>query len=46
MKEIQQSPEAQKLMELPISYEERGIRKGYELGIEKVANEMKKKGTA
>lgn len=35
MKEIQQSPEAQKLMELPISYEERGIRKGYELGIEK-----------
>lgn len=40
MAKIRQSPEAEKLLELPVSYEERGIQKG----IIKVAKEMLRKG--
>ncbi|MEW9674897.1 DUF4351 domain-containing protein [Lentibacillus sp. L22] len=47
-KEIKQLPDAEKIMELPISYEERGIEKGKEIGKEirtkEVAREMLKKG--
>jgi len=50
MKEIQKLPEADKIMELPISYEEKGIEKGIKKGIEKgvrkVALEMLKKGSS
>jgi len=42
MKEVQKLPEADKVMELPISYEEKGIEKG----VKKVALEMLKKGSA
>ncbi|WP_199794657.1 Rpn family recombination-promoting nuclease/putative transposase [Lentibacillus sp. Marseille-P4043] len=56
MKEIKQMDDAEKILELPISYEERGIEKGKKIGeqigkergeqsgIKKVAREMLKKG--
>ena len=54
MAEIKQSPEAENILELPVSYEERGIRKGFEQGMErgielglvKVARKMLRKGIA
>src|SRR5690625_3132261 len=46
MKEIQKLPEADKIMELPISYEEKGIEKGIKKGVRKVALEMLKKGSS
>ncbi|MGY0691481.1 Rpn family recombination-promoting nuclease/putative transposase [Virgibacillus sp. FSP13] len=48
VKEIKQLDDADKILELPISYEERGIEKGKEIGeqsgVKKVAREMLKKG--
>lgn len=44
MKEIQDYPEALKLSELPISYEEKGKEIGKEMGKKEVALEMLKKG--
>ena len=54
MKEVEKLPEAEKIMELPISYEEKGIKKGKEIGkkegeaqgVKKVAIEMLRKGLA
>ncbi|MEN1967761.1 hypothetical protein WMZ97_06725 [Lentibacillus sp. N15] len=46
MKEIKQLDNADKIMELPISYEERGIEKGKELGKEigkEIGKELGKK---
>jgi hypothetical protein len=43
MKEIKQLDEADRIMELPISYEERGKELGEERGVKKVALEMLKK---
>lgn len=44
MKEIQDYPEALKLSELSISYEEKGKEIGKEMGKKEVALEMLKKG--
>jgi predicted transposase/invertase (TIGR01784 family) len=44
MEEIKQLEDADKILEIPISYEERGIEKGIEKGIRKVALEMLKDG--
>ncbi|MEC5423420.1 transposase [Virgibacillus sp. C22-A2] len=46
MDEIKQLKEAEKILELPISYEERGIEKGIERGIKKVAGELLKEGSS
>lgn len=46
MQEIKKLDEAEKIMELPISYEERGIEKGKEIGIRQVALEMLKEGVS
>ena len=45
MDEIKHLDEADQIMEIPISYEEKGIEKGKEIGIRKVALEMLKKGS-
>jgi predicted transposase/invertase (TIGR01784 family) len=44
MEEIKKLDNAEKIMEIPISYEEKGIKKGIEKGIRKVAMEMLKDG--
>lgn len=44
MKEIEKLPEAEKIFEIPISYEEKGKEKGKEIGKKEVAIEMLKKG--
>jgi predicted transposase/invertase (TIGR01784 family) len=48
MEEIKKMDNAEKILEIPISYEEKGIKKGIEKGIEKgirkVAMEMVKDG--
>ncbi|MBM7600960.1 hypothetical protein JOC34_003381 [Virgibacillus halotolerans] len=46
MDEIKHLDEADQIMEIPISYEEKGIEKGKEIGIKKVALEMLKKGSS
>lgn len=46
MKEIEKMDDAEKIMELPISYEQRGIEKGIERGIRKVALELLKEGSS
>ncbi|TRM10724.1 hypothetical protein FH966_02765 [Lentibacillus cibarius] len=40
MKEVKKSPDAEKIMELPISYEEKGKEIGKEIGKEKAIKEM------
>lgn len=44
MKELEMLPEADKIFEIPISYEEKGIEKGKIIGKKEVALEMLKKG--
>ncbi|HLR52988.1 MAG TPA: hypothetical protein VK072_08970 [Candidatus Avamphibacillus sp.] len=54
MAEVEKSPEAELLKNLPISYEEKGIKKGKEIGkkegeaqgVKKVAIEMQRKELA
>ncbi|GGB38793.1 transposase [Lentibacillus populi] len=46
MEEIKHMDEADRIMEIPISYEEKGKEKGREEGIRRVALEMLRKGTA
>ncbi|GEN30118.1 hypothetical protein HNQ35_000176 [Cerasibacillus quisquiliarum] len=54
MEEVRKMDDAEKILELPISYEERGIKKGLEKGIEtgvergkkEVAFEMLKEGAS
>ncbi len=46
MEDIKKLPNAEEIMELPISYEEKGIRKGIEKGVKKVALELLKKGSS
>ena len=46
MKEIEKLPEAEKIMELPISYEEKGKEIGKEIGKKEVAIEMLKEGSS
>ena len=44
MKEIEDLPEAERILEIPISYEEKGKELGKEIGKKEVAMEMLKKG--
>ncbi|WP_206207824.1 transposase [Virgibacillus profundi] len=44
MAEVEKLPEAEKIMEIPISYEEKGKEIGEAIGVKKVAIEMLKKG--
>src|SRR5690625_5177045 len=44
MKEVEKLPEAELLKHLPISYEEKGIKKGREIERKEVAVEMLRKG--
>ncbi|GEN30124.1 hypothetical protein CQU01_03620 [Cerasibacillus quisquiliarum] len=50
MEEVKKMDNADKILELPISYEERGIKKGLEAGVEsgkkEVALEMLKEGSS
>lgn len=45
MSEVENLPEADKILELPISYEEKGKEIGREEGVKRVALAMLKKGT-
>ena len=44
MEEIKKMDDAEKILELPISYEEKGIKKGVEKGIKKGVEKGIKKG--
>lgn len=44
MEEVKQMDDAEKIMKLPISYEEKGIEKGKEEESRRVAKEMIKEG--
>ncbi|PAV27804.1 hypothetical protein CIL05_20180 [Virgibacillus profundi] len=46
MAEVEKLPEAGKIMEIPISYEEKGKEIGEAIGVKKVAIEMLKKGSS
>ena len=44
MEEVKKMDDAEKILELPISYEERGVRKGIKKGVEKGIKKGKKEG--
>ncbi|WP_325053268.1 transposase [Lentibacillus cibarius] len=46
MKEVKKSPDVEKIMELPISYEEKGKEKGKEKAIKEMALAMISEGAS